>query len=489
MLFNSITFLVFFTVVVLLFYTLAHKYRWLLLLVASCVFYGAFIPEYLLILFAIILVDYYAARMMSKVQGKKRKRYLWFSISATCILLVTFKYFNFASENIHNLSVFLGWNYDIVLLEWVLPIGLSFHTFQSLSYVIEVYWGRQKPETHLGIYATYVMFFPQLVAGPIERPQNLLPQFRVHKKPDYDNISRGFRQALYGYFKKMVIADNLALYVDQVFGNPEQYSGNMSMLAMYLFAIQVYCDFSAYSDIAIGVARIMGFKLMDNFRQPYFSKSVPEFWRRWHISLSTWFRDYVYIPMGGNKVGRWRWYYNLFVVFLLSGIWHGAGWTYVLFGAIHAFYIIGYYVLRPYFERLSYGIGLSKINWLKNAMAMLITFQLIALSFVVFRASDMQNAWDVISNMSFHASTFMADFDALSASILDVNPMRPTLPFLIISVVVFLFMEIMLGFANGREKINNTPKVYRFAGYYFMIIWILLFGVYETTPHFVYFQF
>ena len=464
-------------------------YRWFLLLLASCIFYGAFIPEYLLILFAIILVDFFAAKKMASVQGKKRKRYLWLSISATCILLVIFKYFNFASENIHGLAAFIGWNYDLVLLKWALPIGLSFHTFQSLSYVIEVYWDKQQPEKHLGIYATYVMFFPQLVAGPIERPQNLLPQFREKKVPDYENISKGFRQALYGYFKKMVIADNLALYVDQVFQNPDQYQGNMSWVAMYLFAIQVYCDFSAYSDIAIGTARIMGFKLMDNFKQPYFSKSVPEFWRRWHISLSTWFRDYVYIPMGGNRVGRWRWYYNLFVVFLLSGIWHGSGWTYVLFGAMHATYIIGHFILKPYADKVARSTGIARIKWLNDGIAMLITFHLIAFSFIVFRAVDMQNAMAVIGNLSLDMKSLFAEFIALSAKVVELFPLRPTLLFLSLSFVVFVIIELALAYANGKENIDKYPKGLRLAGYYFMIAWILLFGVYETTPHFVYFQF
>ncbi len=478
MLFNSITFIVFFTAVVLLFYALPQKFRWLLLLVASCIFYGAFIPEYLLILFAIILVDFYAAKMMSKVQGAKRKRYLWISVSATCALLLMFKYFNFASENIHGLAALIGWNYDPVLLKWVLPIGLSFHTFQSLSYVIEVYRGKQVAEKHLGIYATYVMFFPQLVAGPIERPQNLLPQFREKKTPNYDSISRGFRQALYGFFKKMVIADNLSLYVDAVYADPANYSGSMAIVATIFFGIQIYCDFSGYSDIAIGTARILGFKLMRNFNFPYFSVSIVDFWRRWHISLSTWFRDYVYVPMGGSRVGRWRWFYNLFIVFLLSGIWHGAGWTFIVWGLLHWFYFVLYAF-----------IDVSKLSKLQRVLSGVITFLLVMFAWVFFRATDMHNALAVISSMLSNTGGLFTALQSISDQIIAAHPLRPTLLFLGLSMLIFIIAELSLAYADALNDLHKYPKALRLAGYYFMIVWILFFGVYETTPHFVYFQF
>lgn len=484
MLFNSIAFLIFLPIVVFLYYVLPHKYRWMLLLVASCYFYGSFIPEYLLILFGIITIDFFAAQGIAKVQDKrKKKRYLVLSILATCSVLFLFKYFNFFSENVNSLASFLGWNYSLGVLKWVLPIGLSFHTFQSLSYVIEVYWGRQEPEKNYGIYATYVMFFPQLVAGPIERPQNLLPQFREKHPLLYKNLSIGFRIALLGFFKKMVIADNLATYIDPVFDSPEQYGSNMALLAAYAFTLQIYCDFSGYSDIAIGVARMMGFDLMVNFRQPLFASSITDFWRRWHISLSTWFRDYIYIPMGGNRVGTFRLYYNLFIVFMISGIWHGAGWPFVMFGLVHAIWIIVENATRKLRANI-------KLPALVNSIGgWFITFHIVVLGFVFFRATDMQNAWDVLGTLSLNIKTFTTELSALVDAVHSVNALRVPLMFMILSMLLFALIEVVLLKVDIRTVMSRSPKLMRWLGYYFIIAWILLFGVYETTPKFIYFQF
>lgn len=484
MLFNSIAFLIFLPIVLFLYYVLPHKYRWMLLLVASCYFYGSFIPEYLLILFGIITIDFFAAQGIAKVQDKrKKKRYLVLSILATCSVLFLFKYFNFFSENVNSLASFLGWNYSLGVLKWALPIGLSFHTFQSLSYVIEVYWGRQEPEKNYGIYATYVMFFPQLVAGPIERPQNLLPQFREKHPLLYKNLSIGFRIALLGFFKKMVIADNLATYIDPVFDNPEQYGSNMALLAAYAFTLQIYCDFSGYSDIAIGVARMMGFELMVNFRQPLFASSITDFWRRWHISLSTWFRDYIYIPMGGNRVGTFRLYYNLFIVFMISGIWHGAGWPFVMFGLVHAIWIIVENATRKLRANIKLPAVVSSLGgWF-------ITFHIVVLGFVLFRASDMQNAWDVLGTLSLNMDSFTTQLYTLVDKVHSVNALRVPLLFMVLSMLLFVLIEVVLLKVDIRTIMSRSPKLVRWMGYYFIIAWILLFGVYETTPKFIYFQF
>lgn len=490
MLFNSIQFLIFLPIVVLLYYMLAHKYRWVLLFVASCYFYASFIPQYLFILLGIILVDFFAAKAIAQTKEKrKKKRYLVISILATCSVLFVYKYFNFFSENVNALATFIGWNYSVGVLKWALPIGLSFHTFQSLSYVIEVYWGKQDPEKHLGIYATYVMFFPQLVAGPIERPQNLIPQFKERHPLLYQNLSIGFRIALLGFFKKMVIADNFALYVNEVFYSPDAFGGNMALLGAYFFAIQVYCDFSGYSDIAIGVARMMGFNLMVNFRQPLFSTSIIEFWRRWHISLSTWFRDYIYIPLGGNRVKGYRIYFNLFVVFLVSGVWHGAGWTYIIFGALQAVYISIEVLLLPATKRWNNKFkewGLGKIS---NAIAWAITFHFVVFSFVIFRASDMQNAYDLFAAMSLDISSFVSQLQVLSAKVHDANLLRVPLVFLFTSLVLFSFIELVLFKVDATQLFSKTPKLVRWLGYYTIIVWILFFGMYETAPKFIYFQF
>ncbi|OFZ56311.1 MAG: alginate O-acetyltransferase, partial [Bacteroidetes bacterium RIFCSPHIGHO2_02_FULL_44_7] len=319
MLFNSLQFLIFFPTVTTLYFILPHRFRWFLLLIASCIFYMAFIPAYILILLVTIVVDYIAGILIEKSQGKKRKLYLLISIVANIGFLAFFKYYNFASTNLTELAQFLHWNYSVPVLSIILPIGLSFHTFQAMSYTIEVYRGKQVAERHFGIYALYVLFYPQLVAGPIERPQNLLHQFREEHSFDYRRVTDGLKLMLWGLFKKVVIADRAAVFVDTVFNSPGDFQGVSFIIAAALFSFQIYCDFSGYSDIAIGAAQVMGFKLMDNFNRPYFSKSIAEFWKRWHISLSTWFKDYLYIPLGGNRVGKPRWYFNLFFVFLLSG--------------------------------------------------------------------------------------------------------------------------------------------------------------------------
>lgn len=286
MLFNSFQFLLFFPIVTLIYFLLPHKYRWFHLLVASCVFYMFFIPAYILILFITIFIDYFAGIWIEKStnQGKK-KTYLILSIISTCLFLFIFKYFNFFTDNFNGIAQLIHWNYSLKTMAIILPIGLSFHTFQSLSYVIEVYNGNQKAEKHFGIYSLYVMFYPQLVAGPIERPQNLLHQFYEKHEFDYVRVSNGLKLMAWGLFKKVVIADRLSVFVNQVYNNPYDYKGLSLVVATIFFTFQIYCDFSGYSDIAIGSAQVMGFKLMDNFNRPYFSKSISEFWKRWHISL------------------------------------------------------------------------------------------------------------------------------------------------------------------------------------------------------------
>ena len=283
----------------------SNTYRIYWLLLASCYFYMAFIPYYIIILFVVILIDYSAGIKIEKCIGRARRSWLIASLMANIGLLAMFKYYNFFNSNIEQIATLLNWNYGIPYLRLILPIGLSFHTFQSMSYTIEVYKGNYKAEKNLAIYALYVLFYPQLVAGPIERPQNLLPQFRENHRFDYQNVRTGLMMMLWGLFKKIVIADRLSIYVNQVYSNPDKYHGWAVLVAIFFFAFQIYCDFSGYSDIAIGAARVMGIRLMTNFDYPYSAKSISEFWHRWHISLSTWFRDYFYISLGGNRVGKW----------------------------------------------------------------------------------------------------------------------------------------------------------------------------------------
>jgi D-alanyl-lipoteichoic acid acyltransferase DltB (MBOAT superfamily) len=355
-LFNSLTFVLFFLVVASLNFALPWRLRWKMLLVASCFFYASFIPAYLAILATTIVIDYGMALLIERTTGGLRKAFLVVSIVATCLVLFVFKYYNFAIGTVNGVMGLLGSNPDLPLANIILPIGLSFHTFQSLSYVIEVYCGRQKAERNFGIYSLYVMYFPQLVAGPIERPQNLLHQFREDIRFNEEDFTEGLSQIAWGYFKKMVVADRAAIYVNNVYGDWHNQGGLPLLLATLFFAVQIYADFSGYSSIAIGCARLMGVRLMTNFDHPYFASGISDFWRRWHISLSTWFRDYVYFPLGGSRVGSGRLVFNLMVTFLISGVWHGARWTFVAWGAYNGALLVSEHFLGRVVD-LSRGIA------------------------------------------------------------------------------------------------------------------------------------
>ena len=399
MLFNSINFLVFFPVVTTLYFLLPHRMRWVLLLVASCFFYMSFIPVFILILAFTITVDYFAGIAIENAQGVRRKQFLVASIVANIGVLFVFKYFNFFNQNIANLAQFLDWNYSLQSLALILPIGLSFHTFQSLSYTIEVFRGKQKAERHFGILATYVMFYPQLVAGPIERPQNLLHQFFEEHKWEWGRVGSGIELMLFGFFKKLVIADNLAPFVNQVYEHPHEYIAPSLLIATVFFAFQIYCDFSGYSDIAIGAARVMGIRLMTNFHMPYFSRSIGEFWRRWHISLSTWFRDYLYIPMGGSHGTASRTAVNLLVTFALSGFWHGANWTYVIWGGLNGLYLVCSMATAKLRSSAIPTTTWSILQHLRAWWQTLLTFGLILVTWIFFRATSVTTAWFIITEI------------------------------------------------------------------------------------------
>ncbi len=401
MVFNSFAFFVFFPVVTVLYFALSQRWRWLLLLAASCAFYMFFIPRYILILGFTIVVDYIAGILIARTEGRRRKILLVCSIVANVGVLAFFKYFNFLNDNLAALAQFIGWNYSIHSLSIVLPIGLSFHTFQAMSYTIEVYRGRQSAERHFGIYALYVMFYPQLVAGPIERPQNLLHQFREYHAFDYDRVTSGLKLMAWGLFKKAVIADRLAWVVNLVYGEPARFSGPVLAVATVFFAFQIYYDFSGYSDIAIGSARVMGFRLRQNFDSPYQSRSTAEFWRRWHMSLSSWFRDYVFRPtrdaLARSSSGDVKDSYAIYAVavavtFLLSGLWHGANWTFVVWGALNGAYLILSAPTRPLRERVRRLLGLNAHPIADRLAKTGLTFALITVSWIFFRARSLHEA-------------------------------------------------------------------------------------------------
>lgn len=475
MLFNSFHFVFFFIIVTPLYFLLPHKFRWMLLLGASCYFYMAFIPVYILILGFTIVIDYFAGIFLEETEGKKRKYWLIGSLIANIGVLAVFKYYNFLNNNLSELLNTLGYHNSIPNLSILLPIGLSFHTFQAMSYTIEVYRGNQKAERHFGIYSLYVMFYPQLVAGPIERPQNLLHQFYEKHEFDYDRVIEGLKLMLWGLFMKLVIADRLAIYVNAVYNNPEQHTGKTLALATVFFAFQIYCDFAGYSNIAIGAARVMGFKLMTNFNRPYFARSISEFWKRWHISLSTWFKDYLYISLGGNRVSIPRWYINLFLVFIISGLWHGANWTYIIWGAVNGFYLVFAIVSQNWRNRVNKITGLARIPWLYNLSMIVITFLLACFAWIFFRANTTNDAFIIVEKIAqFRGSIFI-----------DLN----NIVYSIAGIAFLLYIEYRREHDNHFGlpfKANNWFQEQ--IAYVSLIIIILMIGVFDGAQ-FIYFQF
>ena len=486
MLFNSFEFLLFFPIVTILFFVLPHRFRWSLLLSASCFFYMYFIPVYILILFGTIIIDYFAGIFLEETKDpKKKKLYLIASLVANIGVLAVFKYYNFFLENINEASLsFFDKATALRYLGIALPIGLSFHTFQAMSYTFEVYYGRQKAERNFGIYALYVMFYPQLVAGPIERPQNILHQFHTKQYFNYSNLSTGLRMMIWGLFKKVVIADNLAGLVNIAYANPEEHSGMTLLLTSYFFAFQIYCDFSGYSDMAIGAARVMGYDLMENFRVPYLSASIKEFWGRWHISLSSWFRDYLYIPLGGNRVGKTRWMLNLFLVFLISGIWHGANWTYVIWGALHGLYLMIAILKDGWFERK--GIVVSEKNKFIQIFNVFITFQLAVFAWIFFRANSLDDAFTIIKTIGQGEYSIQSFIDSITVLAEDPKNFSRTLFIMLLMVVFYLVDPIMDKIIKGRVLLSK-PYV-KYILYSFIIASIILFGFFGEVT-FIYFQF
>jgi alginate O-acetyltransferase complex protein AlgI len=486
MLFNSLSFLIFFPLTTAIFFALPCRLRWFFLLICSAAFYAAFIPKYLLVLLLVILIDYIAGLAIAATQNPLRRAFLILSLLANIGLLATFKYFDFLNDNVHAFSEMLHWTYPVRNLGWLLPIGLSFHTFQSMAYTIEVYRGNQRAERNLGIYALYVLFYPQLVAGPIERPQNLIHQFRERHDFNADRIFAGLRQMLWGFFKKLVIADRMATIVDAIYSHPHAWGGGFLLLATYAFAIQIYCDFAGYSDIAIGAARVLGFNLMTNFDRPYAARSIAEFWRRWHISLSTWFKDYLYIPLGGSRVPLPRWCFNILIVFVISGLWHGASWTFAIWGALHGLFLITSRLSQNSRQRLATRLGLDQFPTLSTAWKIFVTFNLVALTWIFFRASSLHDALWITTHL------FQGPWLAHPSFGTGLRELPPfTRHDLLLSLVLVIVLESVqwAQFNNQWLKFFHTQPVWiRWPAYYATVVAILWVGELGARS-FIYFQF
>jgi alginate O-acetyltransferase complex protein AlgI len=444
----------------------------------------SFVPIYILILGFTIVIDYFAGILIENADTKRKKIFLICSLAANIGVLAVFKYYNFLNLNLSFLLHGFELNNPLPYLSILLPIGLSFHTFQAMSYTIEVYRGNQRAERHFGIYSLYVMFYPQLVAGPIERPQNLIHQFREHYDFDYARVTSGLRLMGWGLFKKVVIADRLAIVTDTVYNNPHQYNSLSLVIATLFFSFQIFCDFSGYSDIAIGTARIMGFKLMTNFDKPYQSNSIHEFWKRWHISLSTWFRDYLYISIGGNQVSIPRWYLNLFIVFLISGLWHGANWTFIIWGALNGFYLVFGLLTKNYRDKMNALFHLNKLPLL----SVVSTFLLITFAWIFFRARDVNTA-------VYIAKKIFTGLPDLFHSLFNSQPVFEKLGLsrknFRLSLLLIVFLETVHYLQKNRnltEIFLRKPAIIRWSVYYLYFLMIIFLGVFENRQ-FIYFQF
>ena len=471
MLFNSIAFLLFFPTVCLLYFIIPSRCkrgRNMLLLAASYYFYMNWKPAYALLLLTTTFITYLSGMGMNHFQDKtRRKVVLAGSILVNLSLLLLFKYYNFIAENIETVLVWSGFAIKLPEFHLLLPVGISFYIFQALGYSIDVYEGRIKAEGDFPTYALFVSFFPQLVAGPIERSGNLLPQFREEHRIDYNRIMAGLRLMLWGYFMKLVLADRCGLYVDAVFNNVDKHNGGAYLLASFLFPFQIYGDFAGYSLIAIGAARILGFRLMENFRRPYFSCSVNEFWHRWHISLSTWFKDYVYIPLGGNRVGSIRQYINMMITFLLSGIWHGADWTFGCWGGIHGIQLCAEKNLFVGRKRH------AGFNWFIHWST---TFAIVCLAWILFRANTLQEAMLIISGLF------------IKMDVPDITFAMFTEITLALVALAILFCKEVSEELGWKPILHWRPAVVSHLYIVFLIVFILLFGVLDGDQ-FIYFQF
>lgn len=484
MLFNSIDFGVFLPVVFILYWFVFNKnlkIQNILLLLASYFFYSWWDWRFLALIIFSSTIDYLIGNKIENSKDEnKRKQFLLFSLAINLGFLVFFKYFNFFIDSFHQAFTLFGEPFKVSRLNIILPIGISFYTFQTLSYSIDIYRRKMKASKDIVSFFSFVSFFPQLVAGPIERASNLLPQFYTKRSFNYYKAVDGLKQILWGLVKKVVIADNCAIIVNDIFANYTVYSGSTLILGAIFFAFQIYGDFSGYSDIAIGTARLFGFNLMQNFAFPYFSRDIAEFWRRWHISLSKWFRDYLYIPLGGSKGGKKKTIRNIFIIFIVSGFWHGANWTFIIWGALNAFYFIPLFLLKKNRNNLDIVAAGRTLPNLKETTSILLTFSLTIFAWIFFRAENISHALLFIEHI-------FTNFHLTFPSLLTIS--RGHILITIILLIIFIVIE-WFG-RDGEYAINKYTskwnKKIKLLFYYTLIFLIIFFS--EKSEDFIYFQF
>jgi alginate O-acetyltransferase complex protein AlgI len=487
MLFNSIEFLIFLPIVLLLVYVFPARARWMILLGASYAFFLSWVPQYVALLLVTTVTAYLCAlKMEGEERPRARRLYLWASIGVNLGILGVFKYFNFFSDNLRGALGLIGAQSPVPNLQLLAPLGISFYTFMALGYILDVYHRRIKAERDLGVFALFISFFPQLAAGPIERAKNVLGQFKAVQPFDYERVTTGLLRISWGFFKKLVVADRLGLLVNTVYGDPTAYTGNALIFATYAFALQIYLDFSAYSDIAIGVARILGIDLMENFKQPYFSKSVSEFWRTWHISLSTWFRDYVFFPLRRSMLqGRGALAAGALsalmipplATMLLSGLWHGASWTFVVWGGLHGLLIAADTLWNQYAARRLPVVRLP--GFVRSGAQMLFTFHLITFTWVFFRAGSLGEALYILQNM-------LTNLRLQSTGLGSVMPGGKYELFLALLGVALVALVDVLE-RRGVDLwagFRRQPVWLRWSAYYLLALGILIFGRFGLTEFF-----
>ena len=473
MIFNSITFLKFFIIVYTLYWVLRKNRTWqnYMLLFASCYFYMAFIPIYVLILLFTIVIDYFAGIYLEKLQGKNRKWFLIASLVANLGILAFFKYYNFINDNLAVLLAQFGYPNPIPQLKIILPIGLSFHTFQAMSYTIEIYRDKQKAEHNFGTYALFVMFFPQLVAGPIERASHLLHQFNADRKVNWEDIKASIFLIVWGYFLKVFVADNLADVADKYFATSTPENSWNVVIGVYAFAFQIFGDFAGYSSIAIGIARLMGFRLMTNFLYPYFVTNPSDFWNNWHISLSSWLRDYLYISMGGNRRGNLKTYRNLMITMMLGGLWHGAAWVFIIWGTYQGLILVIH-------RFLSKNTGLDKYDHLRwvRIIKIVIMFQFTCLGWLIFRSKSVEQLFNFVKKLFINTN-----YHLTGETIYYIK-------------IILFYSSLVMIIQYIQKRTNNTFFIHRYpsivqVSFYSVLLFIILVWGSFGSREFIYFQF